>query len=106
MVLRWKWERIAHALVARGYSDESVRVWRVVSGEHGREVDVLKEPRDHHLLDLEIGLDEVGQRRVEDEVIEPLVEIGDPLAKAVDAAAQRSEPFFGLGPAFRLMKSP
>ena len=45
----------------------------------GGEVEIVVEPRDHHLLDPEIGLDEIHQRKVEQQIVQTLVEIGDTL---------------------------
>ncbi|MBW8879455.1 MAG: hypothetical protein JF614_31360, partial [Acidobacteria bacterium] len=61
------------------------------------EVDVLVEPRQDHLLDLEARLDEVHHRRVEDEVVDALVQVGDARLDAVDAALQGLELLLRIG---------
>ena len=62
----------------------------------GGEVDVLVQAGDHHLLDLEVGLDEVRERGVQNEVVEPLLESGDSLVEAVEAATQRVQAILGV----------
>ena len=55
---------------------------------HGREVDVVVEAGEHHLLDLEIGLDEVHDRRVEDEERESLRQALVALLEGADRGPQ------------------
>ncbi len=60
------------------------------------EVDVLVEAGEDDLLDLQVGLDEVHERRVEHEVVDPLVQVGDPDLEGIEAAPQGLEPGLGL----------
>jgi hypothetical protein len=61
----------------------------------GGEVDVVVEPGQHHLLDLERGLQEVHQRRVEREVRKILVERREPGLQPAERGVELSQVLLG-----------